>query len=221
VTVDELLQWLDLVLIEGIDWRDFNVHAALVNAALADTITLHCRGDSERPLVITGDLSNEYLVDYKPERFRGNTYYALPRVGPERLRDILIHGLETTHREAGIFQAWDLPLVQPFAAATEAYLSLPGWLLQENDRKDRLVASIVGRELPDYIYERPKVRAQLGGTDDGGGVLGACIDRGIDAAYLRRRFAQLHEMTDAETLEKFIRAGRYRASVPSSMETTA
>jgi hypothetical protein len=28
-----------------------------------------------------------------------------------RLQDILIRGLETTHREAGVFQAWDLPLV--------------------------------------------------------------------------------------------------------------
>ncbi len=38
MTPDELLEPLDVVLREGIDWRDFNVHAALVNAALAREI---------------------------------------------------------------------------------------------------------------------------------------------------------------------------------------
>ena len=38
VSEEELLEHIDPVLIEGIDWRDFNVHAALVNAVLADTI---------------------------------------------------------------------------------------------------------------------------------------------------------------------------------------
>jgi asparagine synthetase B (glutamine-hydrolysing) len=218
VSVDELLGWLDLVLVEGIDWRDFNVHAALVNAALADAVARHCSESDVRPLVITGDLSNEFLVDYKPEAYRGNAYYSLPRIDPDRLRDILIQGLETTHREAGVFHAWDLPLVQPFAVAVEAYLSLPAAFLRQENRKDLLVKEIVGSALPDYIYERPKVRAQVGGTDEGAGVLGACVDRGIDAAYLRRRFAELHSITGNDSLERFIRAGRYRASVPSTME---
>ncbi len=221
VTADELLAWLDRVLVEGIDWRDFNVHAALVNAALAETIAQHCGTQGPRPLVITGDLSNEFLVDYKPESYRGRAYYTLPRIDLSRLRDILIQGLETTHREAGIFQAWDLPLVQPFAVAVEAYMSLSPEFLREESRKDLLVKSIVGSELPDYIYARPKVRAQLGGTDSGGGVLGACIDRGIDAAFLRRRFCELHSIAEQDSLERFIRAGRYRAAIPFNMEAAA
>jgi asparagine synthetase B (glutamine-hydrolysing) len=218
VSVDRLLAWLDVVLVEGIDWRDFNVHAGLVNAALANTIAEECGEDSGRPLVITGDLANEFLVDYKHEEYKGAVYYALPRVGPGRLRDILIHGIETCHREVGVFEAWDLTVVQPYSVAVEAYLGLPPSFLKEDSRKDLLVREIVGGELPDYIYDRPKARAQMGGTDAGGGVLGACIDRGIDAAFLRSRFANLHDVTEDEALDRFIRAGRYRAAVPAREE---
>jgi len=38
VTEDRLFDMLDTVLVEGIDWRDFNVHAGLVNAVLAQAI---------------------------------------------------------------------------------------------------------------------------------------------------------------------------------------
>jgi asparagine synthetase B (glutamine-hydrolysing) len=221
VTTEALLGWLDRVLVDGIDWRDFNVHAALVNAALAETIARHHGRQEPRPLVITGDLSNEFLVDYKPEDYRGRAYYTLPRIDSARLRDILIQGLETTHREAGIFQAWDMPLVQPFAVAVEAYMSLSPEFLRDECRKDLLVRHIVGPELPDYIYARPKVRAQLGGTDSGGGVLGACVDRGIDAAFLRRRFCALHGVAGEDSLERFIRGGRYRAAIPLNLEAAA
>src|SRR5215217_7149080 len=38
VTEDRLFDMLDTVLVEGIDWRDFNVHTGLVNAVLARAI---------------------------------------------------------------------------------------------------------------------------------------------------------------------------------------
>ena len=37
----------------------------------------------------------------------------------------------------------------------------------------------------------------------------------VDAAWLRRRFARLHDIADPSTLDRFIRAGRYRTAVPS------
>ena len=45
-------------------------------------------------------------------------------------------------------------------------------------------------------------------------MLAACVDRGLDAAELRRRFAELHGVDDARSLDRFIRAGRYRAAMP-------
>jgi hypothetical protein len=70
-----------------------------------------------------------------------------------------------------------------------------------------------GNAIPDYVYSRPKTRAQIGDPEGDGGVLGLCLARGIDAGTLRRRFAKIHRATDSD-LDRFIRGGRYVASVP-------
>jgi asparagine synthetase B (glutamine-hydrolysing) len=218
VTVGEhaLFEALDVVLVEGIDWRDFNVHAALVNAALASAIARAAAAYARRSpvLVLTGDLANEFLVDYQPETYRDATYYDLPALAPSALRTSLVHGLDTCHREVGVFAAWGLHVVQPYAAAVDSYLALPETFLKLEDRKPRLSRAIFGTRLPEYVYRRTKVRAQVGGPKSDGGVLAACADRGLDAVWLRRRFAELHRVGDPSRLDRFIRAGRYRAAVP-------
>jgi asparagine synthetase B (glutamine-hydrolysing) len=215
VTVDEeeLFQHLDTVLLEGIDWRDFNVHAALVNAALAAGIREVVSGPEA--IVLTGDLANEFLVDYHLETYKGRPYYQLPRLSPTALQASLVQGLDTCHREVGIFAAWGLGVVQPYAVAADHYLALPEAFLATENRKELLCRAIVGDLLPGYIYTRPKVRAQVGSVEIGGGVLAACVDRGLDGRWLRRRFAELHDVTDVAALDRFIRAGRYRSAVPS------
>lgn len=217
-TRDELFAHLDTVLVEGIDWRDFNVHAALVNAVLAEAIAAALPDSSQAPsvLVLTGDLANEFLADYHPERYRGSTYYALPRLQPAALRASLVRGLDSCHREIGVFAAWKLPVVQPYAAAVDAYMALPGDFIALEDRKEQLCRAVFGKLLPDYILSRPKVRAQAGSPSLGGGVLAACVDRGIDSLWLRRRFAELHRAADVRVLDRFIRAGRYRGALPHS-----
>jgi asparagine synthetase B (glutamine-hydrolysing) len=217
-TTDNVLDGLDTALVEGIDWRDFNVHAALVNVALARGIAEHAAAHhpGATPLVLTGDLANEYVCDYKPEQYRGETYYALPRLSPAALQWALIRGIETSHREVGPFQAYGLPLVQVYAPAVDHYLALPEDLLADPARKDRLCQLVFGELLPDYIYGRPKTRAQVGDAETGRGVLGACVDNGIDRSWLRQRFAKLHEVSDPSDMDRFMRAGRYRSAVPTS-----
>ncbi len=216
VTENRLLEGLDVALAEGIDWRDFNVHAALVNVALARGIAeAGTPGGPGRPsLVLTGDLANEYLCDYHPEHYRGRTYYPLPRLPPAAIRRALVRGLDTSHREIGPFQAWGLPVVQPYAPAVDHYLGLPEAFLGDPQRKERLSRLVFRDQIPDYVYTRPKTRAQVGDADTGRGVLAVCVDRGIDQDCLQRRFAELHRVTDAAALQKFLRAGRYRSSIP-------
>jgi len=218
-TPEQILDTLDPVLVEAIDWRDFNVHAALVNACLARGIA---EARSGRPaLVLTGDLANEFLVDYHPETYRGRTYYRLPRLKPEAQRAALIRGLDTSHREVGPFEAFGLPVALPYAAAADLFTALPAGFLELPDRKPQLSRLIFGMAIPHYVYERPKTRAQMGDPDAGSGVLAVCADRGIDEAWLRARFAHLHGVRDAWSLDHFIRGGRYRSGIPSTEELAA
>lgn len=237
VTVGEdvLLEPLDTVIAEGIDWRDFNVHAALVNAALArgiaeeesargvrvgpaahpDASSGHAAGPADpAALVFTGDLMNEFLADYHEETHRGVTHYRLPRLPPDRLRSALVRGLETSHREIGVFEAWGLPIVQLYAGAAAALLRLPAAILGTPDAKQRLNRAVHGRRIPDYVYARGKARAQVGDARTGRGVLALCVERGLDEGEFRRRFARLHRADPDAAPGRFIRAGRYRSAVP-------
>jgi hypothetical protein len=143
------------------------------------------------------------------------TYYELPRLPAAALRTSLVRGLDSCHREVGVFAAWGLSVVQPYAVAVDAYLALDSDFLGREERKQQLCREIFGDLLPEYVYSRPKVRAQAGSPELGGGVLAACVDRGYDAAWLRRRFASLHDVADPSTLDRFLRAGLYRTAVPS------
>jgi asparagine synthetase B (glutamine-hydrolysing) len=223
VSGQQLLEHVDTALIEGIDWRDFNVHAALVNAALGEAIADAAGGEDKREpvLVFTGDLANEFLADYEPERYRGSTYYGLPKLAKPALRRILVRGLDTSHREIGVFAAWGLAAVQPYAAAADAYLALPDEFISSPDCKALLCRAMLGERLPGYVFSRRKARAQVGGPDVGGGVLGLCIDHGFDAAKLKRRFAELHGVSDLSGLDRFIRSGLYRSAVPPIMGVTS
>lgn len=215
-TVDGLAEKLDTVLVEGTDWRDFNVHAALVNAVLAEAIHYASSDWPSSAIVLTGDLANEFLADYRPERYRSEIYYELPRLDLGRLRASLVDGLDTSHREVGVFAAWGLAVVQPYSAVVDAYLALSSDFLHRDDRKQQLSRLVFGKLVPEFVYSRPKVRAQVGSSEDPRmGVLAACVDRGLDGPWLRRRFAYLHGVSDPSELDRFMRAGRYRAAIPS------
>jgi len=147
VRPERLLDHLDTVLVEGIDWRDFNVHAGLVNAVLAEAVAAT---KAREPIVFTGDLANEFLADYHEEKYQGETYYRLPRLSPGALRASLVRGLDTSNREVGVFAAWGLPIVQPYAVAVDAYLDLPNSFLRLPDAKQQLCRSVFGDLVPSF-----------------------------------------------------------------------
>jgi asparagine synthetase B (glutamine-hydrolysing) len=213
---DEILSHLDTVLVEGIDWRDFNVHAGLVNAVLAAAIAeaVPMPGGPQRHLVLTGDMANEFLADYQPEQYRGTTYYPLPRLSGGGLRTSLVRGLATSHREIGVFAAWGLTAIQPYSVAVDDYLALPPALFEREDRKQQLCRGIFGNALPEYIYARRKSRAQVGDPQVAGSVLATAVDGGVDRAVLRARFAALHGVTEEKQLDRFLRGGQYRSGIP-------
>jgi asparagine synthetase B (glutamine-hydrolysing) len=221
VPPDGLLELVDEVLVAGQDFRDFNVHCGLVNAALARALAERSRARDGAvggaPVVLTGDTMNELMADYTPVQYGAAEYYALPRLGPGRLRRFLVSGLDTGDREVGIFAHRGIDTIQPYALHPELYTALPGAFLEAEGAKQRLGRLVMGDLVPSFIYERPKVRAQVGGSEKVGGTLAALVDRGIDAAELERRFCRLTGF-DPRDLKRWIRAGLYRftSSYPES-----
>jgi asparagine synthetase B (glutamine-hydrolysing) len=214
---DALPDLIDEVLVGGQDFRDFNVHCGLVNAALARAIANSPRAATKGPpVVLTGDTMNELMADYTPVHYGPAEYYSLPHLGAGKLRRFLVGGLDTGDREVGIFARQGIETIQPYALFPEIYTALPGAFLETDTAKQRLARLVMGDLIPSFIYERPKVRAQVGGSKKVGGTLAALVDRGIDAAALERRFCQLFGF-DGRELRRWIRAGVYRftATYPS------
>jgi hypothetical protein len=90
----------------------------------------------------------------------------------------------------------------------DAYAALPDAAVESEASKRELVEQVLGDRVPRFVYDRPKVRAQVGGGA-GMGTMGLLLDRGMDAAWLEARFASLFRMAPLD-VKGTIRAGRYR-----------
>lgn len=217
-TPAELLDLLDDVLCYGQDWRDFNVHCALVNAAIGKYLgTAHRDDNGPRPVLLTGDTMNEIMADYAPVKYDDETYYRLPKLDKGRLRRVLVSGLDAGDREVGVLAHFGVDAIQPYAFAARDYISLPDAAVMDDEAKQRLVRDVMGDEIPSYVYTRPKVRAQCG-SEGVSGTLAVLADRHIGASELRARFGELFGIPEM-TLSGYLCAGRYR--FPTQYPSTA
>ena len=213
VSAERVLALVDEALVHGQDWRDFNVHCALVNAALAQALGEESTGVP--PVVLTGDGANELFADYTAEQLEGRLYYELPRLPRGRLRRFLVRGLDAGDREVGPFARHGAEVVQPYLLAASAYAALPDAFVEDRAAKQRLAERLVGARLPRFVFERPKVRAQCAREGRPGGTLALLHARGIDQARLLTRFAELLAVEPTWARE-LIRGGVYRTPRPSA-----
>jgi asparagine synthetase B (glutamine-hydrolysing) len=214
-TADDLDGAVDAALCYGQDWRDFNVHCAIVNEVVAGAIRRDADSSSPAlPLVLTGDLANEFLADYEPVTYGGAEYYKLPRMQACDLRRILIRGLDTGDREVGVFGNHGLEVVQPYGLIAHQYDRLPPRFIGGANAKQTLARTIAGDLLPAFLFDRPKVRAQIGDSLAQAGILPVLIQRGRGAVWLRRAFCRLFNIQSVAFLDRFIRGGRYRGIRP-------
>ena len=200
---------LDTVLIYGQDWRPFNVHCGLVNAALGSWLK-RAHPEGARPVVLTGDTMNELMADYSPVAYGGDTHYRLPRLDASRLRRFLVGGLDAGDREVGIFRHFGVDTIQPYAWCADAYTALPGHFVTQTHSRRQLVEQLHLEDIPPYIYQRPKVRAQAG-SEKVAGTLACLVNQGIDSDHLAARFAALFDIPPS-SLTGLVHGGYYRFS---------
>ncbi len=204
-TIDRAI--LNDVLKYGQDWRDFNVHCAWVNYA----ISFHIQKafPNSKNIFLTGDLMNEFVADYAPVEFQGETYYPQPRVGKERLRRFFVFGLDAGDREIGIFNSQNGFLIQPFSLLAELYFEVPANYLEQTDSKNILNEALLSDQRVVKFINDKKVRSQVGGKD--GGTLGLFHTSGITQQTLSNAWHTLlpETMTGGKKAE-IIFAGRYK-----------
>lgn len=212
-SAEDVLDAVPDALVYGQDWRDFNVHCAIVNVLLGRAMAQDVAdaGDGHPPLVLTGDLMNEFVGDYAPVIYRGREYYPLPKVDPSSLRRALIRGLDAGDREVGIFGRHGLDVIQPYGLLAEILLEIPARLLSREDSKQNLTRAVAGDLLPAWMFARTKVRAQIGTRRVRAGILPVLLERGRDAAWLRQAFRHALGIRDDAFLDGFVRLGVYRS----------
>ncbi|MBF0582702.1 MAG: hypothetical protein HQL80_00560 [Magnetococcales bacterium] len=190
----------------GQDYRDFNVHCASVNLFLAEAIRSRYHG--RQVVVLTGDLMNEYLCDYHSEEVDGTIYYPQPRMPLSRRRRFYVRGLDAGDREIGVFSAFGLTLIQPFARLARHYLQIPPQLLDKSDAKWIINGDLLPEEVS-VLVGRVKCRAQVAGQDKG--TLGIYHKFGLTQEYLLKTWAKSIGLGQrVDDLRKLIEFGRYR-----------
>ena len=210
----DILDATENALIYGQDWRDFNVHCAVVNELLGRFIASQSDGSSPpgRRLILTGDMMNEIVADYTPVSYRGQAYYSLPNLEFGRLRLVLIKGLDTGDREVGVFGHHGIDILQPYGLVLKEYLRIPSYHLSRDGAKSTLVREMASDLLPDFILEREKVRAQIGTSSEPTGILPILVDSGRDSDWLKKSWKERFEVESDAALNRFIRAGFYRVA---------
>jgi hypothetical protein len=188
------------------DWRDFNVHCATVNLFLAQDI--RAAFPAGRVVVLTGDLMNEYVCDYREEQVGTAIYYRVPRVPMSKQRRYLVRGLDAGDREIGVFSAYGLVGCQPFALLAEHYMRIPPAMLEQPDLKWTLNGPLLAPQIVAHV-NRAKTRAQVGGKDFG--TLGVYHRLGVGETHLRQTWQADFPGERAETCEEFVQFGRYKA----------
>jgi asparagine synthetase B (glutamine-hydrolysing) len=190
------------------DWRDFNVHCAVVNLFLAQD--LRALFPSGEVVVLTGDLMNELICDYHEEIIDGTTYYPQPRMSVGNRRRFFVRGLDAGDREIGVFNAYGLPVCQVFSSVAEHYLRIPEEILSLSGVKVNLNSHLLAPVVRDKV-NKSKRRAQVGGAD--GGTLGIFHRLGLTQRKLSDLWIHsLQENLRGENPLDIIQSGRYRIS---------
>lgn len=197
---DHILSAIDEAPLLCQDYRDFNVHCAALNILLSKSIKQLIETSNiqnkEKVIVLTGDLMNEFTCDYEGEIIDGVEYYRLPRINKKDLQRILINGLDTSDREISVFNKYGLNCIQPFAILYDLYNTIPESLLQEEDPKKILNASLVDPDVLKYI-PKVKLRAQVGSRESMG-ILGVCHSKGINNTTFRKNLLEGAGLKDGQ-----------------------
>ena len=188
------------------DWRDYNVHCAVLNYFIAENLS---RNDRLKHPVITGDMMNEFCADYQTEIFKGNKYYIIPKINKKVLQRHLINGLDSSSRETNVFDYFKIPLYQPYCTLVDLYKNLSYQDLIKSNFKYICNGKILPKRILKLVSKK-KNRAQM--TDKKGGILGYFVNSGLDQDTIIKIFKNKFKVSHL-WIKNFISTGQYRTNL--------
>ncbi len=204
IETNKILKDLPKILRAAQDWRDYNVHCAVLNYYIGEYISKNF--NKNEYIVLTGDFMNEAFADYTSEFVEGNEYYKQPNFSQKVRQRFFLNGLDSSDREIGIFSSFGLSCIQPYSFVLDHYKLLTNDDLSEGEVKYNINGSLLPKLLLNKINKR-KVRAQVG--DSNGGILGYFIKQGITEDNLRKIFSKAFNINQ-KFLSDFIQIGVYK-----------
>ncbi len=186
------------------DWRDYNIHCAVLNYYIGEYISKNFNPNEY--VVLTGDFMNEAFADYTSEFIEGNEYYKQPNFSQKVRQRFFLNGLDTSDREIGIFTGFGLTCIQPYSFVLEKYKLLTNQDLSEDNAKYKINGSLLPKSILNKINKQ-KVRAQVG--DSSGGILGYFIKNDMKDKKLIKVFSEEFNLNE-KFMNDFIQIGVYK-----------
>jgi asparagine synthetase B (glutamine-hydrolysing) len=121
------------------DWRDYNVHCATLNYFIASKLSKK----RKKILVFSGDMMNEFCADYLPEKYEGKFYYNYKKIDKRYYQRFLINSLDSSSREVGIFDYFNIRLFQPYSVMKDFYTQFSKRLFNKDDFKYLVNGSLI------------------------------------------------------------------------------
>ena len=196
---------LNKILYTSQDWRDYNVHCAVINYVLAQNIKK--KFNLKKTVLITGDFMNEYFADYEEEKFEGKTYYKQLRTNQKIRQRFFIKGLDSSAREVGVFEYFGIQNFQPYFIVKSNYESLKEKELNFKNAKYNYNKLLINKKLFKLINSK-KIRAQSDPFN--GGIIGIFHSNGISSKDLINKFKNIFLVND-KFIKNFINVGSYKS----------
>jgi len=194
---------LKKILFTSQDWRDYNVHCATLNYFIASQ--LHKKEKKNIP-IFSGDMMNEFCADYLPEKYDGKIYYNYKKIDKRYYQRFLINSLDSSSREVGVFDHYNMILFQPYSVMKDLYVKFPKRLFDKNNFKYLVNGNLIPKNLLKMVGKK-KNRAQI--VDNQGGILGYFLKENYDQKKLKKFFTKTFTFNN-QWLDSFFKLGSFK-----------
>ncbi len=202
ITKKEIFKNLKKIMFSCQDWRDYNVHCASINFLIGKYLS---KLTLKKFPLLTGDFMNEICADYNTEFYKNKEYYKVPNIPKKYKQRFFLNSLDSSDREIGVFEYFNLKAYQPYSCVYDLYLNVPNKIFNRNNFKYEFNGVFLPKKIMKIVNQK-KNRAQSGND---GGILGWFLDEGYDQNYLSELFDYIFKLPK-NWKEKFIISGSYK-----------